>query len=695
MASNPFDKLNPQYWPSLPDDIDPKLRTALMQVFNAIDNHRKAFAALKSQQTTTQTQTQTIVQTFQSGGNGNVFGPSSSTPGDAAVFADNSGKQLSDVGYPPVSAAQVQNESMFYADDTGGAANTYVAVLSPVVTTYVEGLRVALKIAHTSTGASTLDAGGGAVTIKKLTTTGLADIAASDLQAGDIYIFRYDGTFWQVQVAGGGGGGLNGVVVKTTNYTAQSTDDGKMIVLNGNALTLTLPASPPSATWTILATNIDSTVATIARNGRNIDGAASNLSLYKYEGLVISTDATDYFTDRGTQQEIGGVPFNFTSWPQDGVLWQYQASTGKMEQVWVYQKMQGGTAGAPSANQPMLWANVIQPITFAADFAGSEGNIDPSVGTNPTATVTLTVKKWVSGVATTIGTISISTSGVFTFATTSHAAQSAGTGDLIAVYNQNPADATLAYPTFTLAAYLGSTAPTNPTPSGGAVTGPVSSVNNDIALFDGTPGNVIKDSGVQISTDGTMAADSDSLVPTQKAVVTYVGTPLGKLLEQHTVSGAASIDFTTGMSSAYDEYILDLHNVTLSTAGTALLQFSTNGGSSYDTTAANYFTGFLLRQMDGTFNSSGNSSSAAGVVAINNVNTTQPGVSGRYVIYNPSGSYKQVTFQYTTFDSGNNYYSYTGAGVEKVTTQATAARLIAVTGGVTISGTVRLYGVAK
>ena len=58
----------------------------------------------------------------------------------------------------------------------------------------------------------------------------------------------------------------------------------------------------------------------------------------------------------------------------------------------------------------------------------------------------------------------------------------------------------------------------------GIVIGPSSSYDGDIALFNGTSGAVIKDSGISISTDGSMTADSDSLIPTQKAVVTYVNS---------------------------------------------------------------------------------------------------------------------------------------------------------------------------
>jgi hypothetical protein len=55
----------------------------------------------------------------------------------------------------------------------------------------------------------------------------------------------------------------------------------------------------------------------------------------------------------------------------------------------------------------------------------------------------------------------------------------------------------------------------------GAVTGPVSATANAVVLFDGTTGKIVKNSAKTISTDGTFAADSDDLVPTQKAAKAY------------------------------------------------------------------------------------------------------------------------------------------------------------------------------
>lgn len=56
----------------------------------------------------------------------------------------------------------------------------------------------------------------------------------------------------------------------------------------------------------------------------------------------------------------------------------------------------------------------------------------------------------------------------------------------------------------------------------GAVVGPASSTAGAIVTFSGTTGKVVQDSAIVISTDGTLAGNSDAKVPTEKAVRTYL-----------------------------------------------------------------------------------------------------------------------------------------------------------------------------
>jgi hypothetical protein len=57
----------------------------------------------------------------------------------------------------------------------------------------------------------------------------------------------------------------------------------------------------------------------------------------------------------------------------------------------------------------------------------------------------------------------------------------------------------------------------------GAMVGPASSTAGSIPTFSGTTGKVLQDSAVVISTDGTMAANSNTKIPTEAAIRTYLG----------------------------------------------------------------------------------------------------------------------------------------------------------------------------
>ena len=140
--------------------------------------------------------------------------------------------------------------------------------------------------------------GTGAVTLTP--SSGQIDGAANFVLTTNqgIWIF-FDGTNWRTVRGISSGTSLNGVNAQTASYLAVSGDAGKLISMNGSSLTLTLPASPPSATWMILVENRNSTDLTISRNGLNIDGAASNLTLHQNQGTVIFTDGSNYFTSRG------------------------------------------------------------------------------------------------------------------------------------------------------------------------------------------------------------------------------------------------------------------------------------------------------------------------------------------------------------------------------------------------------------
>lgn len=78
----------------------------------------------------------------------------------------------------------------------------------------------------------------------------------------------------------------------------------------------------------------------------------------------------------------------------------------------------------------------------------------------------------------------------------------------------------------------------------GDVVGPAGSTDGEIALFDGVDGKKIKSSGVAISTDGTLASNSDAKVATEKAVKTYIDSLVVNLGNGGKVRAATTANIT-------------------------------------------------------------------------------------------------------------------------------------------------------
>lgn len=107
---------------------------------------------------------------------------------------------------------------------------------------------------------------------------------------------------------GGGSGNFGGTNVQSgTSYTALSGDAGALIAFTSGApAILTLPATPPSATWAIQVEAVGAGGVTINRNGLLIDGAAANLTLTQNQGVIINTNGANYYTQRGIGGASGG-----------------------------------------------------------------------------------------------------------------------------------------------------------------------------------------------------------------------------------------------------------------------------------------------------------------------------------------------------------------------------------------------------
>lgn len=66
-----------------------------------------------------------------------------------------------------------------------------------------------------------------------------------------------------------------------------------------------------------------------------------------------------------------------------------------------------------------------------------------------------------------------------------------------------------------------------PGPGSGDVVGPSSAVSGHFVMFDGATGKLVKDLPLALDTDGTLLANSDARVPSQKAVKTAIVSAVG------------------------------------------------------------------------------------------------------------------------------------------------------------------------
>lgn len=213
-----------------------------------------------------------------------------------------------------------------------------------------------------------------------------------------------------------------------------------------------------------------------------------------------------------------------------------------------------------------------------------------------------------------------------------------------------------------------------------------------LVVLDGSSGRWL------VEQDNVFAGNS-SLV-TQKAIKTYVDAHSSGalvLLEQHTASSSASLDFTSWYSSSYDEYVIELVKVLPATNSSILgLRFSTDGGSSYDASA------IWDRVYQQAYVNGHNEGGLAGETAFYfsgaaSNDATYAGVRGCVRIYDPAAAvYCMCEAQGTCKAADvNAFMRGLYAGVYKSASGGINAFRILFSSGNIASGVIRVYGIAK
>jgi hypothetical protein len=195
--------------------------------------------------------------------------------------------------------------------------------------------------------------------------------------------------------------------------------------------------------------------------------------------------------------------------------------------------------------------------------------------------------------------------------------------------------------------------------------------------------------------NGATVAANLSALSTDSSGHIVAGSSGGNLLlvESHTASGSATLDFTTCISGSYDEYQFHFVNIVPGTNNVKWTMVgSTNGGSSY-LGGTNYNYGLLYSGI-GDVPTQSTGSGVAFISLANSVTTTANySTNGVITLYNPGSSTANKFINGNTQSvAGGNLYQWGDTGVILTTTAINAVRFLFDSGNIS-SGTVRCYAV--
>lgn len=169
------------------------------------------------------------------------------------------------------------------------------------------------------------------------------------------------------------------------------------------------------------------------------------------------------------------------------------------------------------------------------------------------------------------------------------------------------------------------------------------------------------------------------------------------LLEQHTASNSATLDFTTGISATYDTYIFELVDVQAATStANLLMRVGTGGTPTYQSGASDYNWASQVSNSAAVSAALGSGGTTAIELAASCGSGATDAVVGTVKLFNPASTtfHKRFTYHIFYANSAGTFSQRPGGGSYVSTTAVTAIRFLMSAGNIA-AGTIRMYGVAK
>ena len=217
----------------------------------------------------------------------------------------------------------------------------------------------------------------------------------------------------------------------------------------------------------------------------------------------------------------------------------------------------------------------------------------------------------------------------------------------------------------------------------------------------------ITDSGVRLGAanarvttildEDAMGSDSATALATQQSIKAYVDSATSGdwvKISSTTISDDATVDFT-GLSSTYEAYKFLVTDMKPATDGAYMFfRTSTDGGSSYDSGASDYFWGYETQKFHSTTSDGQAGDEADSEITFFGIlgSDTDETLNAEFLLFNPAGTaYTYVQFLGIGFANDGGIYRTWGGGLRASAADVDAVRFLADSGNIS-SGTITVYG---